>query len=73
MTCLTKILSNQVTKPQEVPSEANLRILADLCRYALTLFMQGSPAIEIDFKLIYAVLHAQNLLYCQLKYTDSGN
>ena len=61
---MTKILTNDVTKPHEVPSEANLRILADLCRYVLTMFLQDQE--QIDFKLVYGVLLCQNLIYARV-------
>ena len=57
---MTKILTTEVTKPVEVASEARLRVLADVLRYALTMFIRDSQLM--DYKLVYAVLGCINLV-----------
>ena len=53
----------EVTKPVEMAGGmVHLRVLADVLRYALTMFIRGGNTHLMDYKLVYAVLGCINLV-----------
>ena len=53
----------KVTKPIEMAGGMDhLRVLADVIRYALTMFIRGGDSSLMDYKLVYAVLGCINLI-----------